>query len=217
MKRKGKWKLRARGEEEEEEEEEEEGRGGGGGWRVPEGARRAPEFDGVVEVLRIAEGDYKVVMSDEDDYVVYNYRGEAYVKSLSDAKPSEVTEVYWLYACRKKGKYPEATKRSGKWLIFVPPEKVDELWERVRRAVEEGRLGDVAKVSTAKPRPSATDRSRVICVYTYDWTDRDDVMRIREELRKLGVTWKIPYKADQDTREGRYAKAGFKRISKYYE
>ena len=38
--------------------------------------------------------------------------------------------------------------------------------------------------------------------------------RIREELRKLGVTNKIPYKADADPR---YAARGHKRISKYYE
>ena len=39
----------------------------------------------------------------------------------SSAKPSEVTNVYWIYAIRKKGRYPKATERSGKWLIFVEP------------------------------------------------------------------------------------------------
>ena len=36
-----------------------------------------------------------------------------------DAKPSEVTEVYWICAIRKKGDYPKPTTRSGKWLIFA--------------------------------------------------------------------------------------------------
>lgn len=73
-------------------------------------------------------------------------------------------------------------------------------------------------MSTARPNPNATDSStKVICVYTYDWTDQEDVMRIRQQLRDLGVTSKIPYKADEDTYAGRYRNRGNKRISKYYE
>ena len=57
----------------------------------------------------------------------------------------------------------------------------------------------------------------MICVYTYDWTDEEDVRRIREVLRELGFVKKIPYKADQETRAGRYAASGEGRVSKYYE
>ena len=141
-------------------------------------------------------------------------------KSLpySDAKPSEVTEVYWIYASRKKGEYPNSTPRSGKWLIFSDIKVVDEVWAKIKKATEEGKLGDRAKVSTAKPNPLATDpNKKVICVYTYDWTDEVDVRRIREELRKLGVTDKIPYKSDEDTLSGKYRITGYTRISKYYE
>jgi hypothetical protein len=85
-------------------------------------------------------------------------------------------------------------------------------------ATEEGRLGDSAKVATARTNPNAVDQDKkVICVYTYDWQDREDVMRIRAELRALGITWKIPYKADADTCAGRYRVAGHTRIGKYYE
>ena len=123
----------------------------------------------------------------------------------SDAKPSEVTDVYWIYAMRKKEKYPNSTPRSGKWLIFVVPENVNEVWAKIKDAVEEGKLGDSAKVATAKPNPLAgKSDAKVICVYTYDWTDEKDVKRIREELRKLGITNKIPYKADEDTLRGRH-------------
>ena len=136
----------------------------------------------------------------------------------SNAKPSEVTDIYWIYATRKKGKYPKPTPRSGKWLIFVSLKNVDEVWAKIKKAVEEGKLGDSAKVATAKPNPLATDpNTKVICVYTYDYTDEKDVKRIREELRKLGITNKIPYKADEDTLSGKYRITGHKRISKYYE
>jgi len=135
----------------------------------------------------------------------------------SDAKPSEVTDVYWIYAVRKRGKYPKATSRSGKWLIFVDPENVDEVWAKIKKAVEEGKLGDSAKVLTAKSPLVGKSKAHVICVYTYDWTDENDVKRIREELRKLGITNKISYKADEDTLKGKYRITGHRRISKYYE
>jgi hypothetical protein len=133
-------------------------------------------------------------------------------------RPSEVTDSYWLHAERKKGIYPEHSENGGKWLIFVPLTLVDAVWERIRYAIEEGNLGGSAKVATACPNPIATSpNTKVICVYTYDWTDESDVKRIREELRQLGVTSKIPYKADQETYSGMYANRGNKRISKYYE
>jgi hypothetical protein len=132
--------------------------------------------------------------------------------------PSEVTDSYWLHAERKKGTYPEHSENGGKWLIFVPLSLVNAVWEKIRRATEEGNLGGSAKVATARPNPNATNpNTKVICVYTYDWTDENDVKRIREELRQLGVTSKIPYKADQETYSGMYANRGNKRISKYYE
>jgi hypothetical protein len=136
----------------------------------------------------------------------------------TDAKPTEVTDVYWISARRKKGKYPEPTERSGKWLIFVDPEDVNEVWLNVKETIEEGRLGSSAKVSTAKPnRLAGESKQKVICVYTYDWMDEKDVRRIREELRKIGIVSKIPYKADEDTLSGKYRVTGHTKISKYYE
>lgn len=80
---------------------------------------------------------------------------------------------------------------------------MDEVWAKIKRAVEEGKLGGAAKVSTAKPTPlTGKSKAGVICVYTYDRTDEKDVRRIREELRKLGITNKIPYKTDEDTLSG---------------
>ncbi len=131
--------------------------------------------------------------------------------------PSKATKGYWLFASRKKGKYPKPTPRSGKWLIFVNIKDIDEVWAKIRKATEEGKLGAEAKVSTPKQKPADIGYAKgehVICVYTYNWTDEEDVKGIREELRKLGITNKIPYKTDDDPR---YAARGHKRISKYYE
>ena len=147
------------------------------------------------------------------------------IKSISDetlipinTKPSVVINKFWLYAERKIGTYPNANKNCGKWLIFVPITQIDDVWIKIKIATKEGKLGSSAKVSTAKPNPnSANPKKSVICVYTYDWTDEADVKRIRQELRELGITSKIPYKADRDTLEGKYANKGDRHISKYYE
>ena len=132
--------------------------------------------------------------------------------------PSEITDRYWLFADRKAGTYPLHTDNSGKWLIFMPAVEIDDVWAKIKLATEEGRLGDSAKVATAKPNVHAGNPDeRVICVYTYDWTDEEDVRRIRQVLRELGITWKISYKTDADTRAGRYTNRGHARISKYLE
>lgn len=123
----------------------------------------------------------------------------------------------WIYAKRQVGNYPAYTERGGKWLLFVPIAQIDDIWQKIASAVEQGLLGGSAKVATAFPNPHQRDpNKRVICVYTYDCTDEEDVRRVRQRLRELGFTGKIAYKADQVTREGQYSQKG-QRVSKYYE
>jgi hypothetical protein len=133
-------------------------------------------------------------------------------------KRVSLQDAYWIVARRKTGKYPESTAQSGKWLVFIGAAKVDSIWKRIKQAVEVGLLGDRAKVSTAKPNPNARDPDRqVICVFTYNYEDIEDVRRIREQLRRLGITEKIAYKADKDTRAGKYRTKGHQQISKFFE
>lgn len=116
------------------------------------------------------------------------------------------------------GEYPASTVRCGKWLLFVPAAKIDDAWAAIKQTTQEGRLGGSAKVATARPNPNATNPNvRVICVYTYDADDEEDVTRVREELRRLGYTRKIPYKTDDATLAGRYQARGDTRISLRYE
>lgn len=134
----------------------------------------------------------------------------------ANRNPSEVDEIAWIYAKRKIGEYPAATENNGKWLIFVPLDEVDKVWAKIKQATEEGKLGKASKVATAF-ESGYDSNQKVICVYTYDWTDTEDVRRIRAELRELGITRKIPYKSDKQTLSGEYQATGHKRISKYYE
>ena len=126
--------------------------------------------------------------------------------------------AYWIYTENKSKKYPEHTMHGGKWLIFVSAYNVDRIWMKIKKATEEGSLGGSSKVATAKINPGfPNSKVRVICVYTYDWRDEKDVKRVREELRRIGITRKISYKTDEDTNFVVYSALGAKRISKYCE
>lgn len=139
--------------------------------------------------------------------------------SGDDRLPSSVVDEYWVYAERRDTEsYPKHSERGGKWMLFVKTAEVDEWWAKIKGATEVGLLGGGAKVATMKLNPNtASPESRVICVYTYDVNDEADCTRVRNALRGLGVTWKIPYKADADTYAGKYASRGDVRISKRYE
>jgi len=136
--------------------------------------------------------------------------------------PSKEIIEYWLGAIRNESlnesqSYPEMNSNGGKWLIFADIKEIDSLWEKISTATMNGLLGGGSKVSTAKPNDNAKDpNQKVICVYTYDSTDTSDVMRVREELRKLGIVQKIPYKTNQSTRENKYEVNGTQKISLLY-
>jgi hypothetical protein len=51
-------------------------------------------------------------------------------------------------------------------------------------------------------------------VYTADWQDEAEVMRVREEIRALGVEDRIGYKRNIETFRGEYSKKG-KRVTYY--
>lgn len=109
------------------------------------------------------------------------------------------------------------TDRCGKWLVFVPEKFINAAWEQIKDATEKGLLGGSSKCSTLKGRKNGPGSDYVCCVFTYDWRDEKDVMRVREALRELGFTKPLPYKTDADTIAGKYACKGAKKISKYWE
>ncbi len=138
--------------------------------------------------------------------------------AFKDSNPSEVTEVFWIYADREVGEYPEPTAQCGKYCVFEPVATIDEVWRKIKRATEDGLLGSSSKVATARPNENAKDdKKRVICVYTYNGDDADDRLRVREELRKLGIERALPYKKDAATLAGKYQVKGDQRISAYLD
>jgi len=129
--------------------------------------------------------------------------------------PTKTTLMYWIVQDAPDmavGQVDDET--AGKWLIFLQDDRVDELWRKVRNATASGQLGISAKVSTAKPNPESRDERKVIYVYTRDWADETDVMRVRERLREMGVVERIGYKRNIETFRGEYSEKG-KKVTYY--
>lgn len=124
-----------------------------------------------------------------------------------------MTDTPWLWADapRRDDTTPEF---SGKWMVFVTADTVDEYWALIKYAVNKGWLGQRTKVATAYHNPHARDPSvRPIIVYTMDWRDHDDVERVLCGLRGLGIGWRLSYKTDQATSEGRYGHGAARYVS----
>ena len=89
--------------------------------------------------------------------------------------------------------------KSGKWMLFVSVDKVNEIWGLVANAVAEGELGHAAKVGVDDG--SGDKKARLICIYTQDCADQEDVKRVLHRLDGLGLVSignprGIYYKAD---------------------
>ncbi|HDQ07455.1 MAG TPA: DUF1917 domain-containing protein [Methanoculleus sp.] len=129
--------------------------------------------------------------------------------------PTKTTRIFWILQ-DAPGFAPGLanTEKAGKWLIFLERDEADEMWKKIRDATSEGRLGISAKVSTAKQNPESRDERMVIYVHTADWADEDDVMKIRESLRSMGVEQRIGYKRNIETFQGEYSEKG-KKVTYY--
>ena len=174
--------------------------------------------------------DFKAELIEIFDLFAHDYPqlAEAMLKRIKDPDtiyhmlckgegviPSKTTQTYWIVQ-DAPGSPPEAIEdeNAGKWLIFLEPGLADEAWKTVRDNTVARSLGISAKVSTSKPNPESRDNRKVIYVYTKNWADEAEVMRVREVLRTLGVTERIGYKRNIETFAGEYAKKG-KRVTYY--
>jgi hypothetical protein len=129
--------------------------------------------------------------------------------------PMKTKKSYWIQQDRPDVETGvSGSEEAGKWLIFLSPEEVDVAWKKVRNATVAGTLGIGAKVSTAKENENSYDDCKVIYVFTADWSNKEDVMRVREELKNLGFVDRIGYKRNLDTYAGEYHERG-KRVTYY--
>lgn len=110
--------------------------------------------------------------------------------------PSDDYSRYWHSKASPNCTRFVSSDTTGKWCIFASPTEVDAAWEQVKGALELNQLL-CAKVSTALG--SMGRDTHVICVYTQDWSNLQDLMQARNVLRSLGFTEELSYKRDIDT------------------
>lgn len=84
-------------------------------------------------------------------------------------------------------------------MLFPSTKNLTRVWEMVVEGTIGNRLGSAAKVATDQGESGTT---RLICVYTRDYRDTEDVLRVIQELDAMGL---VPpgkglyYKADAYT------------------
>jgi hypothetical protein len=103
----------------------------------------------------------------------------------------------WLFVVAP-GTEPAAD--GGKWLLWFDADRIDQAWQAIRTETEAGRLGLSAK-RAVHPNPGGRF---LICVYTLDHRDRQDVGRVLQALRDLGHMGRLCYKEDNATYAGLY-------------
>ncbi|RDW86740.1 DUF1917 domain-containing protein [Aspergillus mulundensis] len=88
---------------------------------------------------------------------------------------------------------------SGKWMMFITPDRVDSYWAAVAGATMKGQLGIAAKVATQSDM-DAQGKPRLIAVYTKDYEDIADIKRVLRKLVELDLVKReerpIYYKRD---------------------
>jgi hypothetical protein len=120
--------------------------------------------------------------------------------------PTSVGDDWWIRA-NAPGRERIDPAYIGKWMLFAYVADIDPVWEIIRDATIAGTLGIAAKVATMRENPnSASPGSKLICVYTKDYRDIEDMRRVLIRLRELGFTQRLSYKTDDDTIQGKYGK-----------
>ncbi len=101
----------------------------------------------------------------------------------SQARPSEMSAVYWLEF--KHESAPPPTSRAGQWVIDIPAQQADSVWQAVKDATARGELGYKSKLATISR--TGTPEMRTLAIRTIDADDSADVARVRAGLDALGL------------------------------
>lgn len=120
------------------------------------------------------------------------------IKMKDSPIPSLNTYRYWISYILKNNKDFKSTDSTGKWCIFSTVKNVDKDWIAVKSLIDSGMIIG-AKVSTAFSMKNTEYKKYVICVYTKDWNDMEDLNKTREALYSAGFNKKLKYKRDIDT------------------
>ncbi|GBO04339.1 hypothetical protein AVEN_181936-1 [Araneus ventricosus] len=132
--------------------------------------------------------------------------------------PSREIHKRWIYAhsASETENISIDYEKVGKWLLFFDQvqrsdetglTEQDHAWQLIKELVETGILYKAKCSTPLKGICKAYDESNngVICCYTSDYTNKQDVKRAAGAIRRA-VHWPsdLFYKTDNDTRAGKY-------------
>jgi len=132
--------------------------------------------------------------------------------------PSKTKDSFWIEARPPFSDTIGDPRLVGKWMVYVALRRLDESWEKIRKSTIESRLGFLSKSSTAKKNFSPNVASnRMIFVYTHDYYEIDDVLRVGRELNDLGFGIDNPlyYESDDTMYAHRHVVKGDSNLSMY--
>lgn len=102
----------------------------------------------------------------------------------------------------------EAHKDSGKWLIFLNAEQESGMWNEICESLSHGELAKYSYQVKMALSPRFNDKikenRKVVCIYTIDFNDKEQVKGCLKVLRSLGFNDVMYYKTDNQTRSGLY-------------
>ena len=83
-------------------------------------------------------------------------------------------------------------------MLFLQLEDITRVWKKIVEAVITDRLGPIAKVAPE----DGNSKERLVCIYTRDFRDEGDVLRVLQELVAMGLARSgkpLYYKSDAFT------------------
>lgn len=116
-------------------------------------------------------------------------------KEISD-QPTKNKYQYWIQCAAPSTKSFMSNEKTGKWLITLNNEQIDEAWNKVKQGCANE---DFVLAKSSTQRNADRYGSHLICVYTNDWSNIEDVNRVRKSLYDLGFTEPLKYKRDIET------------------
>lgn len=123
--------------------------------------------------------------------------------------PLNEINAWWIYARNDFYSNEDWNPNlSGKWIVFLKGEdEINKGWKIICANTRNDQLGPSSKVSTKfaeitneKKGRNIRINERVVCVYTKNYENEEDLRRVRDKLRKLGFTKPLCYKTDNATR-----------------
>ncbi|KAG0647124.1 hypothetical protein D0Z07_6932 [Hyphodiscus hymeniophilus] len=118
------------------------------------------------------------------DLKKFETMGKSLLEELSGIKHAiEERKAGQSKASITKAVNVEKERIIRKWMMFCPPQEVNAVWSVVARATAQNDLGIVAKVAPDNGRGDV----RLICIYTKDFNDIEDVTRVLGKMKNIGL------------------------------